>query len=92
LESTRGARFQVNTVNERLWVVDIAHSKTPETLRDRHVRDLSLVRCRAGLDLETWRGYYLLQRVVPGVLLMFLELDSNSDKYKEQRIWLPTGA
>jgi hypothetical protein len=54
LESTRGARFQVNSVNKRLRVVDIAPSKTPKMLRDRHVKDLSLVRCHtSGLDLET---------------------------------------
>jgi hypothetical protein len=53
LESTEGARFQVNSVDERLWVVDIAPSKTPKTLRGRHVENLSLVRCRTGLDLET---------------------------------------
>ena len=53
MESTRGARFQVNTVNERPWVVDIAPGKTPKTLWDRHVKDLSLVRCCTGLGLET---------------------------------------
>ena len=53
LESTRGARFQVNSINERLRVVDIAPCKTPKTLRDRHVKVLSLVRCHTGLDLET---------------------------------------
>jgi hypothetical protein len=53
LESTTGARFQVNSINKRLWVVDIALSKTPKTFWDRHVKDLSLVRGRTGLGLET---------------------------------------
>lgn len=34
LESTRGALFQVNTINERLRVVDIAISKAPKTPLD----------------------------------------------------------
>jgi len=55
LESTRGPRFQVNTVDERLGIVDIAHSKAPKTLRGGH--DLSLIRCRSCLDLD--RAYCL---------------------------------
>ena len=51
LESTRRSRLQVNSVNERLWVVDIVPSKTPKTLRDRYIKDLSLIRSRrTGLD------------------------------------------
>ena len=53
LESTRGARFRVNSVNSRLWVIDIAPSNTPEALRDRQVEDLGLVRCWTSLDLDS---------------------------------------
>ena len=74
LESTRGARFQVNSDNERSWVVDIALSETPKTLRYRYVKELGLVRCRTGLDLKTQRGYRLLQRFAPGIFLVLLEL------------------
>ena len=73
LESTGRTRLQVNTVNERLGVVDIAHSKMPKTLRDQHVKDLSLVRHRTGLDLEG--TCYLLQRYVGSGLLILLELE-----------------
>ncbi|KAI0276017.1 hypothetical protein BGY98DRAFT_1177976 [Russula aff. rugulosa BPL654] len=43
LKSTRWARFQVDSINERLRVVNIAPSKTTKTLRDRHVNGLSLI-------------------------------------------------
>jgi hypothetical protein len=63
----------VNPINERLGVVDIALSETPKTLRDRYIKDLSLIRLRTGLDLE--RVHCLRQRCIPNVLLILLELD-----------------
>jgi len=57
LESTRGPGFQVNSVDKRLGVVDIVHSKAPKTLWGGH--DLSLIRCRTCLDLD---GAYCLSR------------------------------
>jgi len=42
----------VDSVNERLWVVHIAPSKTPKTLGDRHVNGLSLIRHCTVLDWE----------------------------------------
>jgi hypothetical protein len=73
LESTGRTRLQVNTVNERLGVVDIAHSKTAKALRHRHVKDLSLNGHCTSLDLE--RAYYLLQRYVCSGLLILLKLE-----------------
>jgi len=87
LESTGRTRFQVNSVNERLGVVDIAHSKTPKALRDRHVKDLSLIGHHTGLDLE--RVYYLLQRYVGCSLLILLELELSQTE--STMTWLPTG-
>jgi hypothetical protein len=52
LESTKGPWLQVNSINERLRIVDIAPSKTPKALRDRYIKDLSLIQLRTGLDLE----------------------------------------
>jgi len=49
LESTIGTGFQVNFVNERLGIADMAHSKTPMTLRDRRDMDLSSIRYRTRL-------------------------------------------
>ncbi len=72
LESTRGARFQVNSIDERLGIADIAHSKTPKTLRDGHDMDLSLIGCRAGLDLD--RAFCHRRWYVADVLLILLEL------------------
>ena len=63
----------MNSINERLGVVDIASSKTPKTLRDRYIKDLSLIKLRTGLDLERVRG--LRHRCIPNILLILLELD-----------------
>jgi len=61
----------VNSINERLRVVDIAPSKTPKALRDRYIQDLSLV--IHGLDLE---GVHCLrQRCILNILLILSELD-----------------
>jgi hypothetical protein len=73
LESTRGPRFQVDSINERLGVVDITPSKTPKTLQDRYIEDLSLIRLPTSLDLE--RVHCLSQRCIPNILLILLELD-----------------
>src|SRR6266403_3860377 len=70
LESTRGPRFQVNSVDERLGIADIAHSKVPKTLRGGH--DLSLIRRCTCLDLD--RAYCLGCWYVAGILLILLEL------------------
>jgi len=65
----------VNSINERLRVVDITPSKTPKTLRGRYInlKDLSLIMLRTGLDLERVRG--LRHRCIPNILLILLELD-----------------
>jgi hypothetical protein len=63
----------VNPINERLRVVDIALSETPKTLRDRYIKDLSLIRPRTDPDLE--RFHCLRQSSIPNVLLILLELD-----------------
>ena len=63
----------MNPVNERLGVVDIAPSKAPKTLRDWHIKDLSLIRLHIGLDLE--RAHGLSQRYIPSILLILLELE-----------------
>ena len=49
MESTIGTGFQVNFVNERLGIADMAHSKTPMTLRGGRDMDLSLIRYRTRL-------------------------------------------
>jgi hypothetical protein len=67
----------VNPINERLRVIDIAPSKTPETLRDRYIKDLSLIRLRTGLDLE--KIHCLRQRSIPNVLVILLEVDFSSE-------------
>jgi hypothetical protein len=72
----------VNTINKRLWVVDIAPSKTPKTLRDRYIKDLSLIGLRTGPDLE--RVHCLRQRCIPDILLILLELYFS--EVQEQRI------
>ncbi len=72
----------MNTINDRLRVVNIAPSKTPKTLRYGHVRDMiSLVRCCTGLDLE--RGYSSLQRRVPDTFLILLELEFRKTQRTE---------
>jgi len=63
----------VNTVNERLRVVDVTPSKAPKMLRDRYIKDLSLIRPRIGLDLE--RAHGLSQGYIPSVLLILIELE-----------------
>jgi hypothetical protein len=63
----------VNSINERLRVVDIALSETPKTLRDRYIKDLSLIRLRTGLDLEMF--HCLRQKCIPNILLILLGLD-----------------
>jgi len=73
LKSTRRTRFQMDILNDRLWIVDIAPSKTPKTLGDRHVNGLSLIRGHTVLDLD--RAYWLRQRCVASVLLILLELE-----------------
>lgn len=73
LKSTRRARFQMNTVNDRLWVVDIAPGQTPKALGDRHANGLSPIRRRTVLDLV--RAHWLRQRCVASVLLILLELE-----------------
>jgi hypothetical protein len=65
----------VDSINERLRVVDIPLSKTPKALRDRYIKDLSLIRLRTDLDLE--RVHCLRQRCIPNILLILLELDFN---------------
>jgi hypothetical protein len=73
LDATRGPWLQVNPINERLRVVDIALSETPKTLRDRYIKDLSLIRLCTGLDLE--RIHCLRQKCIPNILWILLELD-----------------
>jgi len=63
----------MNSVNDRLWVVDIAPGKTPKALGDRHVNGLSPIRRHTVLDLD--RAYWLGQRCVASVLLILLELE-----------------
>ena len=70
LESTRGPRFQVNSVDERLGIADIAHSKAPKTLRGGH--DLSLIKRCTCLDLD--RAFCLRHWYVAGILSILLEL------------------
>jgi hypothetical protein len=91
LKSTGRIRFQVDTVNERLWIVDIAPSKTPKTLGDRHINGLSVRHCTA-LDWD--RPYCLGQRCVASVhiLLILLELEFNrtqqtEDVVKHRSLW-----
>jgi hypothetical protein len=71
----------VNSINERLGVVNIAPGKTPETLRDRYIKDLSLIKLRTGLDLE--RVHCLRHRCIPNVLLILLELDLSEGQGTE---------
>jgi hypothetical protein len=61
----------VNSINERLRVVNIAPSKTAKTLRDRYIKDLSLIKLSTGLE----RVRCLRQRCIPNILLILLELD-----------------
>jgi hypothetical protein len=63
----------VHSIYERLRVVDIASGKTPKTLRDRYIKDLSLIRLCTGLNLE--RVHCLRQGYIPNILLILLELD-----------------
>ncbi len=63
----------MNPVNERLGVADVAPSKVPKTLRDRHIKNLSLIRLRIGLDME--RAHSLSQGYIPSILLILLELE-----------------
>ena len=65
----------MNRINERLWVVEIAFSKTSKTVRDRHVK-LSLIRRCAIVGLE--RAHSLVTRCIPVVLLIRLELDFST--------------
>ncbi len=62
----------MNRVDERLWVVEIAFSKTLKTVLDRHV-NLSLISRCTGVGLE--RAWCVVTRCVPVVLLIPLELD-----------------
>ena len=71
----------MNSINERLRVVDIAPSKTPKTLRDRYIKDLSLIRLRAGPDQE--RVHCLRQRYIANILLMLRKLDFSKIKRTE---------
>jgi hypothetical protein len=73
LESATGTSFHADCIYERLWVVDKVLSKAPKTLRDRHVKGLSLIRCRVVLDLD--RAVGLRQRCVASSLLILLGLD-----------------
>jgi hypothetical protein len=59
----------VNSINERLRVVNIAPSKTPKTLRDRYIKNLSLIKLSTGLE----RVLCLRQRCIPNILLILLE-------------------
>ncbi len=88
MESTGRTRLQVNSVNEGLGVVDIAHSKTPKALRDRHVKDFSLIGHRTSLNLE--RACYLLQRYIGSGHLILLELELSQTS--STMMWLLTGA
>ena len=83
LELTGRTRLQVDTVNERLWVVNIAPSKTPKTLGDRHVNGLSLIRQRTVLDWD--RFYCLRRRCVASVYipLILLELEFSRARRTE---------
>jgi hypothetical protein len=93
LKSARRIRLQVDSVNERVWVVDIASSKTPKTLGDRHVDGLtrSLIRHCTVLDLD--RSYYCLRkRCIASVYILLILLEPSSTEPKEQRMWLRTGA
>jgi hypothetical protein len=75
----------VNTINERLGVVDVASvatSKAPKTLRDRDIKDLSLIRLGIGLDME--RAHGLSQRYIPSsILLIRLELEFSKAQRTE---------
>jgi hypothetical protein len=62
----------MNRVNERLWVVEIALSKTPKIVQDRHVNLSLIMRC-TGVGLE--KAYSLVTRCIPVILLIPLELD-----------------
>jgi hypothetical protein len=62
----------MNRVYERVWVVEIAFSKTPKIVKDRHVKS-SLIRRCTGVGLE--RAYDLVTRCIPVILLTPLELD-----------------
>jgi hypothetical protein len=53
-------------------VVEIAFSKMPKAIQDRHVK-LSLVRRCIGVGLE--KAYSLVTRCIPVILLIPLELD-----------------
>jgi len=53
LNSTRGGGFQLNSVDERLWVVNIASGEVPNAICNWHyVKDLSLIKICTGLDLK----------------------------------------
>jgi len=53
LNSTRGGGFQLNSIDERLWVVDIASGEMSKAIRNwHHVKDLSLIKPYTGLELE----------------------------------------
>ena len=61
----------MNRVDERLWVVEIAFSKTPKTVQDRHFK-LSLIRRRAGVGLE--KACFVVTRCIQVIFLIQLEL------------------
>lgn len=71
----------MNSVDKRLWVVDIATSKTSKTFRDRYIKDLSLIKLPNSLDLE--RVYCLRKRCIPNILLALLEPGFSKVKGKE---------
>jgi hypothetical protein len=64
----------MNRVDERLWVVEIAFSKTPKAVLDRHVK-LSPIRRCTGVGLEKAYSFVTTRRCIPVILLIPLELD-----------------
>jgi hypothetical protein len=87
LESTRGTGFQVNSIDSRIWVADVAPSKAPKTLGDQQVKG-AFIRRRTHLDLG--RVYYLMRRCVSGILLLekgFSQDRGTEDPGTHRSLW-----
>ena len=91
LKSTKRTRFQVDSVYERLWVVDIAPRKTLKTLGDRHVNGVSLVRHCTVNRSPCPRKRCAGSIACVYVLLILLELEFYRGP-GNRGMWLRTGA
>lgn len=77
LQPTRGTIFKMNRVYKRLWVVEVALSKTPKIVQDRHV-NLSLIRRCTGVGVE--RACCIVTSRVPVIPLIPLKDLSMSQR------------